>query len=191
MATTSRGFELNLKNADRAQKALSMLDQNVEREVNLALNAQGRKIRDEARDQVPDRPDQATGWSSNEPTPRFRLNANGTWNRSSVSPGWPAWSASEVKSSIKSSRRSWTLTVKMGSRAGSIYATAFTKTGGRNPQGRGLDGRLRAVGKSRRGDRTGRILVPALKKHYRATLDEIEAGVRRAAQVIERRVNGG
>ena len=191
MATASRGFSVDLRNAARVQSAISKLDTEVEREVNLALNKQGRKIRDEARANVPDRPDQATGWSSNEPQARYRLNADGTWNRASVSPGWPAWGASEIKSSIKSSRRSWVVRISMASRAGSIYGTAFTKTSGRNPQGRGLDGRLRSVGKSRRGDRTGRILVPAIKKHYRQTLDELEAGVRRAAAIIERRVNGG
>jgi len=191
MATTRGGFELSLKNADRAQKALGMLDQNVEREVNLALNAQGRKIRDEARDQVPEKPG-PSGWSASDPvSPRFRLNPDGTWNRSSVSPGWPGFNSSAAKSSVKSSRRSWTLKVTFADRAGAIYATAFTKTSGRSPQGRALGQQLSRVGRSRRGDRTGRILVPALKKHDRATLDEIEAGVRRAAQVIERRVNGG
>lgn len=189
MAATAK-FELSLRNAERAQKALAKLDTEVESEVNKALNAQGRKIRDEARSDVPDRPDQATGWSTNEPTPRFRLNPNGTWNRSRISPGWPAWNASEVKSSIKSRRRSWTLTIQLASRAGAIYATAFTKSGGLTPQGRNLKSTLRAVNTSRRGARTGRILVPALKKHYRATLDEIETGVRKAAAVIERRVNG-
>lgn len=190
MAATA-SFELNLKNAERAQKAIAKLDKEVESEVNKALNAQGRKIRDEARSDVPNRPDQATGWSTNEPTPRFRLNADGTWNRSRVSPGWPAWNASEVKSSVKSRRSRWTLTINMASRAGAIYATAFTKSEGLNPQGSGLARRLRPINRSRRGDRTGRILVPALKKHYKETLNELEAGVRKAAAVIERRVNGG
>lgn len=79
----------------------------------------------------------------------------------------------------------------MESRAGAIYALAFTKSGGSNPQGRNLRPLLSDTSRSRGGNRTGRILVPALKKHYRATLDELEAGVRKAAAVIERRINGG
>lgn len=190
MATASRGFQLDLKNAQQAQQALSKLDNEVEREVNLALNKRGRVIRDEARGLVPDRPDEATGWNAEPPTPRFRLNPDGTWNRGRVSPGWPEWNPGGIKSSIKSTRRSWVLTIKMSDRAGAIFATAFTKTNGVTPQGRTLSTRLQAVPKSRRGARSGRILVPALRKHYRATLDELETGVRRAAEIIERRVNG-
>jgi hypothetical protein len=179
-----------LKNAERAQQALAKLDSEVEREIGLGLAKQGRKIRDEARGQVATRPDEATGWNTTPPTPRFRLNPDGTWNRSRVSPGWPAWNSSAVRSSIKSSRRAWRLTITMSDRAGVIFANAFTKTDGLTPQGRGLRSRLQAVPKSRRGARTGRILVPALRKHYRATLDELEAGVKRAADIIERRING-
>ena len=191
MATTSgRGFQVDLRHAAATQRAIALLDNEVEREVNLALNAKGRVIRDEARGQIPAGPDQATGWNENPTTPRFRLNPDGTWNRSRVSPGWPAWSESAAKSSVKSRRKSWTLTVTLADRAGAIYATAFTKSDGLTPQGRALRQRLSDVPKSRRGARSGRILVPALKKHYRATLDELEAGVRRAAAIIERRVNG-
>ena len=189
MATASRGFQLDLKNARQAQQALSKLDNEVEREVNLALNKRGRVIRDEARNQVPERPE-VSGWNLNPVTPRFRLNPDGTWNRGRVSPGWPEWNSGGIKSSIKSTRRSWVLTVKSQDRAGAIYATAFTKTDGVTPQGRALARQLSRVPKSRRGARSGRILVPALRKHYRATLDELETGVRRAAEIIERRVNG-
>lgn len=191
MATIDRhGFNVTLRRAAEAQRALAMLDKEVEGEVNKALSKKGRVIRDEARGQIPAGPDQATGWNENPTTPRFRLNPDGTWNRSRVSPGWPAWSQSAVKSSVKARRKSWTLSVMMTDRAGAIYATAFTKSDGLTPQGRALRQRLSDVPKSRQGARSGRILVPALRKHYRATLDELEAGVRRAAAIIERRVNG-
>ena len=190
MATGDRGFYVDLRRASEVQKAIAKLDTQVEKEVNSALSKQGRKIRDEGRSIVPNRPDEATGWGSREPTPRFRLNPDGTWNRGRVSPGWPAWNPGGIKSSIKSTRRAWRLTLTMSDRAGVVYSTAFTKTDGISPQGRGLRSRLSTVNKSRKGARSGRILVPALRKHYRATLDELEAGVRRAAEVIERRING-
>lgn len=176
-------------------KALNKVEPEIAKGVGRELNKAGRKIRDDARRLTPTDSPMRNWRTTPARNPRGKQNAAGLFGYgvSRGGQGWPAWNKGGFQKSIRSKRREFLLEISANDASAMIYELAGTKGGfGRgsagSPQGQAFIAKLPAVNQSSKGDRTGRIMVPALKKNYKATREAIEKAVDRTRAELQKAI---
>jgi len=176
-------------------KALSQFEPALAKKIGKDLSDQGRKIVKDAKDEIPQRPGRLYNWRATPPkVARGKRDAKGSigFTLTRGGSGWPAWESNKVKKSVKSRRSQTVLTISVNEAALNIFALAGTVSDGSGPQGRAFVAGLPAVNKSGKGRlRTGRVLIPAVKKNYKDTRQLIEESIFAGIAEINRRLNNG
>lgn len=183
---------LRVRGVPGVLKALETFDKELAKSTAKEITRAGKAIAANAKNEIPDRPGRLRNWRDVPPRiPRGKRNADGTYSGvlSRGGAGWPAWKASEARTSIKSRRRDIVLTVTLNEAAANIYAVAGTKSSGFSPQGRAFVENLPPLSKSEgRGGRRGRVMVPAVRKEYRQIIETIDKEIFQVVREVNRKV---
>lgn len=171
-------------------KGLEVFDKDLAKATAKTITKAGKDIATDAKAAIPDRP--LRNWRDTPARfPRGKRNRDGTLSRvlSRGGAGWPAWAPAKARSSIKSRRRDITLTITLNEASANIYALAGTKNTGMSPQGVAFINSLPLLSKSSgRGGRSGRVMVPAVRKHYPQIIATIDNEVFRVVKEVNRKV---
>ena len=176
-------------------KALKQFEPDLAKKIGKDLSDAGRQIANTAKANIPQRPGLLYNWNS-KPTknPQGKRNNSGLLGNvlTRGGKGWPAWEMNPMKKSVKSRRNQTVLTISINEAALNIFALAGSASEGNSPQGKAFIRGLPPISRSGKGkDRTGRVLVPAVKAHYKDTRQTIEDSIFAGIAEINRRVNNG
>lgn len=105
--------------------------------------------------------------------------------------GWPAWSPSAYRASIKTRRQDLNVYVSTNEASGNIFDLAGSTMQGKAPQGRQFISNVERTAPLRRtrNNSAGRVMIPALTKHLPDARERMQRIVDRVVDAVNRRLS--
>ena len=169
-------ISVKVKGADEALRVLQTMDAIFAKEIKRDISSAGRLVADHAKQIAP-----------TEPTMRGWREIPAAQGRTRGGAGWPSWE----NPGVRVSRRGASVVIGSTGAVAAIYESAGKKglnglspTGGQFIRNNSRYGRL-----VKAGDRTGRLMIPAIKATYPEVIKRIREACDRAVEEANRRLN--
>jgi hypothetical protein len=169
-------MSIKVKGADEAVRVLQTMDSIFAKEIKREISSAGRLVADYAKQKAPTQPTMS-GWRE---TPAARGRTRG-------GAGWPAWQ----NPGVSVSRRGASVVIASTGAVAAIYESAgknglngLSQNGGQFIRNNSRYGRL-----VKAGERTGRLMIPAIQQTYPEVIKRIREACDRAVDEANRRLN--
>ena len=167
---------IKVKGADEAVRVLQTMEPIFAKEIKKEITSAGRLVADYAKQIAP-----------SEPTMRGWREVPAARGRTRGGAGWPGWE----NPGVRVSRRGASVVIASTGAVSAIYESAgknglggISPTGGQFIRNNSRYGRL-----VKAGERTGRLMIPAIKHTYPEVMKRIQEACDRAVEEANRRLN--
>ena len=169
-------MSIKVKGADEAVRVLQTMDAIFAKEIKKEISSAGKLVADRAKAMAP-----------SEPTMRGWREVPAARGRTRGGAGWPGWE----NPGVRVSRRGASVVIASTGAVSAIYESAgknglggISPTGGQFIRNNSRYGRL-----VKAGDRTGRLMIPAIQQTYPDVIKRIREACDRAVDEANRRLN--